>query len=74
MLDKLLELNKRRMDRLFEDNENRYTGARMYVTEMRQEIDEMEEQLKTNNVVYLEDELGDILRDYLCLLRGLEHE
>lgn len=74
MLDKLRELSQRRMETLFENGENRYQGAAMYVDEMHKEIDEMKAELKPNNVVYLEDELGDIMRDYLCLLRGLEHE
>lgn len=74
MLEKLLELNKRRMENLFDDGEDRYIGAAMYVEEMQKEIVEMTEELRSDNVVYLEDELGDIMRDYLCLLRGLEHE
>ncbi|USN56840.1 MAG: hypothetical protein H6766_07740 [Candidatus Peribacteria bacterium] len=57
------------MDHLFQDGEDWYTGATMYVDEMQKEIVEMTEELRPDNVVYLEDELGDILRDYLCLLR-----
>jgi len=39
---------------------------------MREEIDEMEEELKENNCVHLEDELGDILWDYLSFINVLE--
>jgi uncharacterized protein YabN with tetrapyrrole methylase and pyrophosphatase domain len=39
---------------------------------MREEIDEMEQELKENNTVYLEDELGDILWDYLSFINVLE--
>ena len=41
---------------------------------MIDEIEEVKEELKENNHVYLEDELWDIFWDYMCFLESLEQE
>lgn len=37
-------------------------------------MQEMKDELKAGNQVFLEDELGDIFWDYICLLENLEAE
>ena len=56
------------------DLERNYGGADFYFEELKSEIKEVEEQLHTNNQVFLEDELGDILWDYMLVLVNLEEE
>jgi NTP pyrophosphatase (non-canonical NTP hydrolase) len=41
---------------------------------MEEEIREMEEELRVERKVFLEDELGDIFWDYICLLESLSEE
>lgn len=49
-------------------------GSETYFEEMQKEIQETLVEYKSNKQVYLEDELGDILWDYLNLLTNLEKE
>ena len=49
-------------------------GSKTYFKEIRKELTEVEVELKENNKVFLEDELGDVLWDYLNLLVQLENE
>ncbi len=51
-----------------------WNSHKIYLEEMQNEIKEMEEELKKDNSVYLEDELGDIFWDYLNLIYSLEKE
>ncbi len=46
----------------------------VYWKDLEWEIEEVKEKLKQNNSVYLEDELGDIFRCYINLLKKLEKE
>lgn len=43
-----------------------------YIEELQSEIEEMKAEMKENNSVYLEDELWDILWDYLNIVYLLE--
>lgn len=45
-----------------------------YLDAIKDEVDEVREELRDNNSVYLEDELWDILWDYLNLLHCLKVE
>ncbi len=49
-------------------------GSVTYLSEIKNEIDEVIEELPKNRVCYLEDELGDVLWDYLNILINLEKE
>jgi NTP pyrophosphatase (non-canonical NTP hydrolase) len=49
-------------------------GSETYLSEIKNEIDEVIEELPKNRVCYLEDELGDVLWDYLNILINLEKE
>lgn len=68
----LLEIAKRK---------NRYDqtnpwaeGSITYLTEIKKEVDEVIEELQDNRLCYLEEELGDILWDYLNMLLALVAE
>lgn len=43
-----------------------------YMQGIQDELEEVKVEFEANNTIYLEDELGDILRDYLNLLHTLE--
>ena len=49
-------------------------GSSTYFSEIKLELDEVAEEIKSGRQCYLEDELGDVLWDYLNLLICLEHE
>lgn len=51
-----------------------YKWYQTFLQWLKDEIVEMEQELKENNSVYLEDELWDIFWDYMCLLNSLEQE
>lgn len=43
-----------------------------YMQGLHEELVEVEDEVKENNSIYLEDELSDIAWDYACLLAALE--
>ena len=51
-----------------------FHGSETFVEWIENEMIEMKDELKSWNRVLLEDELGDIFWDYLCLLENLEQE
>jgi len=50
-----------------------YKWSKTYWENLKWEISEAEDEIDINKV-YLEDELGDVLWDYLCLLNSLKSE
>jgi len=75
LLEKLNNLSKKRIEYflLKWDNMSFYKGSETYWKQIRLELDEAEQEINTNKV-YLEDELWDVLWDYLCLLNSLKKE
>lgn len=59
---------------VIDESENWCKGSSTYFDEIKKELDEVHEELIKNRNVYLEDELGDVLWDYLNLLKNLEKE
>ena len=51
-----------------------YAGAATYLSEMRRELVEVEEELTSEVLWRLEDELGDVLWDYLNFVQCLADE
>ena len=49
-------------------------GSSTYLKEIRKELIEVEDELELDRQCYLEDELGDILWDYLNILQCLKTE
>lgn len=75
MFDKIKNLSKTRVKYLSEfENHEWYKWAMNYYDWLFWELEEAKQEYKEDNLVYLEDELWDILWDYLCLLHALEVE
>jgi len=49
-------------------------GSSTYLEEIKKEVDEVIEEIPLNRDAYLEDELADVLWDYLNVLQALEQE
>ena len=72
--EKIKELSKRRIASYIEGNNSFYQGSGTYFSKLVEEVAEAAVENKEDNRVYLEDELGDIFRDYMCLLQSLKSE
>ncbi|WP_413283422.1 MazG nucleotide pyrophosphohydrolase domain-containing protein [Vibrio sp. MA40-2] len=68
----LLKIAQRKAE--FDKTSSWSNGAQTYIDEIKNEIDEVVEELPQGRVCYLEDELGDVLWDYLNMLVALEQE
>lgn len=49
-------------------------GSITYLNGMYDELEEVTEELNSGRQCYLEDELGDVIWDYLCMIQHLELE
>ena len=49
-------------------------GSKTYLGEIRKELAEVEEEIEAGRLCYLEEELGDVLWDYLNIVRCLADE
>jgi len=72
MLKKLLEIVKVKNE--IDQKQAWYNWPITYLNWLKDELIEVEEEIKENNSVYLEDELWDIIRNYLNLLEWLKKE
>ena len=70
--DDLLAIAKRKLD--FDQNNLFSNGSTTYLAEMKKEIDEVLEEISQSRNCYLEEELGDVLWDYLNVLVAMEKE
>jgi NTP pyrophosphatase (non-canonical NTP hydrolase) len=70
--DKLLNIAKRKT--IFDKTNNWSKGPETYLFEIKNEVDEVLEEMPKSRQCYLEDELGDVLWDYLNVLTALEQE
>lgn len=70
--DELIALSALKLRRDLEGTWSK--GSSTYFKAIFDELDEVSEELHSNRSCYLEDELGDVLWDYLCLLKHLENE
>jgi NTP pyrophosphatase (non-canonical NTP hydrolase) len=51
-----------------------YRGSETYIDGIWDEIYEVHKEIRENNHVFLEDELGDVFWNFSCLLASLEKE
>ena len=51
-----------------------YNGSKTYLSEIKSEIDEVIEEIPKDRLCFLEDELADVLWDYLNIIMSLEKE
>ncbi len=74
-LSAILSLVEKRIKFLCQQpNHPFFKGHITYLSGLKDEISEMEMEINQDRQVYLEDELGDVLWDYLCLLQTLSEE
>ena len=73
-ISQILAVSKIRIAAFAAGKDSRYKGAETYFEQLRKEIDEAQTENKPDNHVYLEDELGDIFRDYVMLLNAMANE
>lgn len=71
-IDKLIEIAKRKSE-IDKDN-SWYQGSSTYLVEIKKEVDEVVEEIPKDRLCYLEDELGDVLWDYLGIVLSLGKE
>ena len=69
---KLLEIVKQK--NIIDQDSNWSNGSSTYFNEIKLELDEVAEEIQSGRQCYLEDELGDVLWDYLNFLVCLENE
>ncbi len=72
MLKKLLTIVKQKHE--IDKKQEWYQGYSSYFQGLKDEVEEVQTEIKENNTIHLEDELGDILRDYFNLLETLADE
>ncbi|MBC7003276.1 nucleotide pyrophosphohydrolase [Photobacterium sp. BZF1] len=71
-LETLLGLARRKAD--IDKTSTWSEGAKTYLSELKAEVDEVNEEIAKQRLCFLEDELGDVLWDYLNALVALEEE
>lgn len=77
MFEKLKNHSKARIDYYHDRKEEYDDFYKWYITYLNwlyDELEEVKDEIKKDNQVYLEDELWDILWDYLCMLHSMEKE
>ena len=74
LIQQILTLSKARINAFTAGKDSRYEGAQTYFKKLREEIDEAIIENKSDNQIYLEDELGDIFWDYVMLLNAIASE
>ena len=73
-IKKLLEVAEKRIQYFIDKKIPRYTGHEVFLEAIKWELEEAEQEIKENNSVYLEDELGDVVWTVIWLLASLEQE
>lgn len=71
-IETLLNIAKRKNE--YDINNPWSNGSKTYLDEIKKEINEVIEELNNNRNCYLEEELGDVLWDYLSIIINLEKE
>ncbi|WP_028973557.1 MazG nucleotide pyrophosphohydrolase domain-containing protein [Spirochaeta cellobiosiphila] len=72
IIDKLVNLVKRKM--ALDEHTNWVSSSAVYMNELRGELEEVNDEIVSNRLCFLEDELGDILWDYINIIMCLEQE
>ncbi|PWJ43006.1 MazG nucleotide pyrophosphohydrolase domain-containing protein [Sediminitomix flava] len=70
--EKLLHIAQRKS--IIDQNSDWSNGSSTYLEEIKKEVEEVLEEIPKNRDCYLEDELGDILWDYMNILLAMEKE
>ena len=73
-IEKILKLSEKRIDYLRNMDNGWYVDHTTFLNGLYEEVDEAKAEIKKNNSVYLEDELGDVFWDIMMVLIALEKE
>ncbi len=73
-LKKLIKLTKYKYRLDSKRDDDRYLSYSYLLNEIILEIEEVKREIKKNNSIYLEDELGDILWGWLALVENLRRD
>ena len=73
MIQQILALAEKKRQHHHTKKDHERTTHVPYLEGITAEIQEAADEIKSNNQVYLEDELGDVLWDYLNILTTLKH-
>ena len=71
-LSQLLEIVRRK--NAIDQQNDWYSGSETYFEEIKKELEEVKVEIDSGRQPHLEEELGDVLWDYLNLLTSLEKE
>ena len=74
MHKKVKDLSEKRIKFFLENWSTFYKWSQTYVEWIKNELEEVDAEIRENNSVYLEDELWDVFWDYMCLLHSLKNE
>nr|WP_321273982.1 MazG nucleotide pyrophosphohydrolase domain-containing protein [uncultured Vibrio sp.] len=70
--DELLSIATRKSE--FDLTNTWFKGVETYLVAIDKEVEEVREEIAEDRLCYLEDELGDVLWNYLNVLKALERE
>ncbi|CAM2787297.1 MazG nucleotide pyrophosphohydrolase domain-containing protein [Vibrio mytili] len=70
--DELLQIATRKSE--FDMTNTWFKGVDTYLDAIGKEVEEVREEITAERLCYLEDELGDVLWNYLNVLKALERE
>ena len=73
-IEKILKLSEKRIEFLRNMDNGWYVDHKTFLNGLYEEIDEAKEEIRKDNSVYLEDELGDVFWDIMMVLIALEKE
>lgn len=74
-IQSILVLSKNRIASLRENNQDGwYQWSWSHFDGIFDELEEARKEIEDEKYIYLEDELGDVFWDYMCLLEWLEQE
>lgn len=72
---KIMKLSESRIDFLHnKDNAWWYQWYNTYINAIKDELKEVEDEIKEKNSIYLEDEMWDIFWSFICLMNSLKQD
>ena len=72
-IEKLISLAKHKNEIDIKRGEEKFMNPNWLLDSIRDEVEEVREEVKPNNVAHLEDELSDILWGWMVLVEKLKH-
>jgi len=73
-IEKLIELSAKKHQIDIKRADKKYLDSHWILENLLGEVEEVKEELKANNIAHLEDELSDVLWDWMILIENLKDE